>query len=81
MTARLIKELDEKKEQIRDRRHVKSQAEEGKFLKKSRYLTELVRADSSMDTVELEKDLDPVHRYISQGIGRDRPGYTVCPGV
>lgn len=91
VTARLIKELDEKKEQIRDRRHVKSQAEEGKFLKKSRYLTELVRADSSMDTVELEKDLeemgirftDTYHRVLAvivQDI-RSVPGFEDVSGL
>lgn len=71
VTARLIQELDQKERQIRDRSIVKGQAEEGKFFKKCRYLTELVRVDSSMDTVELMKDLEEM------GIRFPNPHYRV----
>ena len=55
---RIIGELNQKESDIRSENLVKAQAEEGRFQKKNRYLTEMIRVDSTMDTVELLKDLE-----------------------
>lgn len=55
---RIIGELEQKESNLKNENQVKAQAEEGRFQKKNRYLTELIRVDSTMDTVELLKDLE-----------------------
>lgn len=58
ITERIIGELEKKDSTIKNDSIVRAQAEEGRFLKKNRYLTELIRVDSVIDTVELLKDLE-----------------------
>lgn len=53
----LIIELDKKKENQKKENAIKTKAYEGSALKRSRYLTELVSADASIDTTELIADL------------------------
>lgn len=61
VVARLIDELNKKESDIKSENLVRAQAEDGRFQKKNRYLTELIRVDSSMDTVELLKDLEDLN--------------------
>lgn len=58
VTERIIEELDKKGFDIKSENKTKAEAEEGRFLQKSRYLTELIKMDSLIDTVELLKDLE-----------------------
>lgn len=58
VTERIIQELDRKESDIKSEHLVRAQAEEGRFAKKNRYLTELIRVDSSIDTAGLLKDLE-----------------------
>ncbi len=60
ITERIIGELEKKDSTTKNESIVRAQAEEGRFLKKNRYLTELIRVDSSIDTVELLKDLERI---------------------
>lgn len=55
---RILAELEQKESDIKNENRVRAQAEEGRFQKKKRYLTEIIRVDSTMDTVELLKDLE-----------------------
>lgn len=58
VTERIIEELNRKDYNIKSENKTRAQAEEGRFLKKNRYLTELIRMDSLIDTVELLKELE-----------------------
>lgn len=58
---RIIGELQQRESELKSENRVRVQAEEGKFQKKNRYLTELIRVDSTVDTVELLKDLEDLN--------------------